>query len=80
MLRSKERLFDDKYFQLGDWRRQGCLPMALDEQLHFFLHKPECLLIEESLTLKCPEILVKLRVAHSRCENKTVNFFQQLVP
>ena len=27
---------NDNHFQLGDWRRQGCLPMALDEPLHFF--------------------------------------------
>ena len=74
-------MFDDKYFQLGDWRRQGCLPMALDEQLHFFLHKPERLLIEESLKLKYPEILVKLHVARLGRENKIVNLFQRyLVP
>ena len=75
ILCSRERLFDDKYFQLGDWRRQGCLPMALDEQLHFFLHKPERLLIEESLKLKYPEILVKLHVARLGRETKLSIYF-----
>jgi len=51
--------------------------MALDEQLHFFLHKPERLLIEEGLKLKYPEILVKLHLARLDRENKIVNLFQQ---